>query len=249
MKQILKNKIALITGGGSGIGLATARRFIHEGAQVIITGRRSSELDKVVTDLGKAAYAVVCDVRDNESMAKVFADIQKRYGRLDIVFANAGIVEIQSISRITLAQYDDVFDTCVKGSLFTVQMAIPLMKNGGSIILNSAAIADKGIEGLGLNAAAKSAVRSLGRTMAVELAADNIRVNTVSAGTINTPLIQKSGMSSETVTMLNSDVSPIPLKRIGRPDELAASVLFLASDESSYITGTDLLVDGGANQL
>lgn len=249
MSKALRGRTALVTGGNSGIGFATAQRFIAEGAQVIIMGRNQDAVDKAVALLGEAAHGVCCDVSDADSLAAGFKAVRMRFDKLNVLFVNAGVVEIEPLSIVTAVQYNKVFDTCLRGTILTVQHALPLMSEGGSIILNGATIASKGIPGLGLNAAAKSAVRSLGRTLAAELGAKNIRVNTVSPGTIQTPLLQKSGMPKKAIDTMNSTDSPIPLKRIGRADEVAAAVLFLASDESSYITGIDLPVDGGAAQI
>lgn len=249
MNKRFENKTVVITGGSSGLGFDVAERFVAEGAQVIILARTQEALDTATAKLGPQAHGIRCDISDGDDIAAAFRKISNQFERLDVVFANAGIVEVEPLVGVSPEQYDAVFDTCVRGTLLTVQRAVPLMQSGGSIILNGAVIADKGNPGLGLNAAAKSAVRSLGRTLAVELGAKNIRVNTVSPGTIETPLLQKSGMPQEAVDAMNSDESPIPLRRIGQPKDISAAVLFLASEESSYITGVNLPVDGGAAQV
>jgi len=236
MSQRLTNKIALITGGSSGIGLATAKLFAKEGATVIISGRRQKELDQAAREIG-------------HNSGNLFAEIKQKYGHLDIVFANAGALRINTVEDTTEEEYSQVFDTSVKGSIFTVQKALPLLSNGASIILNSAAIANQGIQGLALNSAAKAAVRSLARTLTMELKDRNIRVNVVSPGSVVTPILDAAGITMDTANKITDGGAKIPMGRPGTADEIAQAVLFLASDDSSYITGIDLAVDGGQAQV
>ncbi len=247
--KMLVDKIALITGGSSGIGLATAKRFALEGAQVIITGRRQDELDRAVAEIGNDSIAIRSDVTSVAELEALFDKIGDTYGRVDMVFANAGSLRISEVKNVSESEYDQVFGSSVKGAIFTVQKALPLMQSGGVIILVSAAIAQQGIKGLGLNAAAKSAVRSLARTLTAELSGQGIRVNTLSPGTIATPLLSASGMSLERANEITDGGAPIPMGRVGTVEEAAAAALFLASSDSSYITGIDLAVDGGQAQI
>ena len=249
MSQRLTNKIALITGGSSGIGLATAKLFAKEGATVIISGRRQKELDQAAREIGHNSVAIPCDVTKVTELGNLFAEIKQKYGHLDIVFANAGALRINTVEDTTEEEYSQVFDTSVKGSIFTVQKALPLLSNGASIILNSAAIANQGIQGLALNSAAKAAVRSLARTLTMELKDRNIRVNVVSPGSVVTPILDAAGITMDTANKITDGGAKIPMGRPGTADEIAQAVLFLASDDSSYITGIDLAVDGGQAQV
>jgi NAD(P)-dependent dehydrogenase (short-subunit alcohol dehydrogenase family) len=249
MSSKLQGKIALITGGGSGIGLATAKTFAAEGAKVIIVGRRKAELASAAQSLGDNTTALMADITDLASLDWLFAEVKTRFGRLDIVFANAGVLHIGELATITEKDYHRVLDTNLKGTLFTVQKALPLLAEGASVILNAAAIASKGVRGLALNAAAKSAVRSLARTLTAELADRHIRVNALSPGSIATPILDAARISLDDANSITKGGAPIPMGRVGSAEELAAAVLFLASDESSYITGIDLAVDGGQAQV
>ena len=251
MSMKLAGKIALITGGSSGLGLATARRFIAEGANVIITGRRQSELDAAVGDLGTSALGVRGDVSNLADLDRLYAVVDERFGRLDILFANAGGGAFAPLEAVTEEHFDKYFGINVKGTLFTVQKALPLMKDGGAIVINGSMVSIKGMAAFGVYAATKAALRSLARTWAVDLKGRNIRVNVVSPGTVVTPGYKNElGMTDEQVQQFVAQASlTTPLGRPGTPDEIAKAVLFLASDDSSYVNGADLFVDGGAAQI
>jgi len=246
----LKNKVAVITGGSSGIGLATAKRFVEEGAYVYITGRRQSELDKAKAVIGKNVTTVKGDVADLADLDRLYQVIAADKGVVDIVFANAGFVEHRTVDQITPEHYEKTFNINVRGVIFTVQKALPLMRNGGSIILNASIVADKGLPAHGTYGATKAALRSLAKTWTVELKDRGIRINTLSPGATDTPIIDGQFTSKEQAdSAKEAFCSKTPLGRLGRPEELAAAALFLASDSSSYITGIDLPVDGGFAQV
>jgi NAD(P)-dependent dehydrogenase (short-subunit alcohol dehydrogenase family) len=242
----LSGKIAVITGGNSGIGLATAKLFAQEGATVIVTGRRQAELDAAVAEIGHNAVGVQGDVSILADLDKLYAEVKAKFGHIDIVFANAGIAELSPIGAVTEAHFDKHFDINVKGLLFTVQKALPLLVDGASVILNSSIVNAKGFEGFGVYSATKAAVRSFARTWTVELKARKIRVNVVSPGPIETPIFDKMGLSVEQTDAMGTAMAGlVPLGRFGHPEEIAQAVLFLASSDSSYIAGIDLYVDGG----
>ncbi len=251
MAEKLAGKIALITGGSSGLGLATAKRFIAEGAQVVVTGRRQSELDMAVNELGSSALGIRSDVSILADLDRLYEMIQERFGKLDIVFANAGGGAFVRLGEITEEHFDKYFDINVKGTLFTVQKTLPLMSAGGTIILNGSMVTIKGLPGFSVYAATKAALRSFARTWAVDLIGKDIRVNIVSPGTVITPAYKNElGMTDEQIKAFETDAATkTPLGRSGTPDEIAKAVVFLASDDSSYITGTELFVDGGAAQI
>jgi NAD(P)-dependent dehydrogenase (short-subunit alcohol dehydrogenase family) len=246
----LEGKSALITGGNSGIGLATAKQFVNEGAYVFITGRRQSELDAAVKQIGKSVTAVQGDVSKLGDLDRLFAQIKREKGRLDIVFANAGVATYAPFGTITEEHYDSIFNINVKGLLFTVQKALPLLPDGASVILNASIVASKGFSSNSVYSATKAAVRSFARTWTTDLKDRRIRVNAVSPGPIETPglhdLLASSAAGEERLKMLSNSV---PLGRLGTSDEIAKAVVFLASDDSSYITGTELFVDGGFAQV
>ena len=246
----LEGKIALITGGNSGIGLATAQQFVNEGAYVFITGRRDPELARAVKEIGRNVTGVQGDVSNLGDLDRVFAQIMREKGKLDIVFANAGVAKYAPLGAITEEHYDSIFDINVKGLLFTVQKALPLLPDGASIILNASIVASKGFPANSVYSATKAAVRSFARTWTMDLKDRRIRVNAVSPGPIETPglkdLAASTGAGEQRLNMLASGT---PLGRLGRPDEIAKAVVFLASDDSSYITGTELFVDGGFAQV
>lgn len=246
----LQGKIALVTGGTSGIGLATAKRFANEGAYVFITGRREAELAAAVKQVGTNVTAVRGDVSNLGDLDRLYAQIKQEKGRLDIVFANAGTAKYATVGEITEEFYDAIFDTNVKGLLFTVQKALPLLPDGASIILNASIVASKGLASNSVYSATKAAVRSFARTWTTDLRTRHIRVNAVSPGTIDTPGLSELLGSSETGQQRLKMISTaVPLGRLGRPEEIANAVVFLASDEASYITGAELFVDGGFAQV
>ena len=246
----LGGKVALITGGNSGIGLATAKLFVSEGAYVFITGRRDPELAAAVKEIGRNVSGIQGDVSNLGDLDRLFARIKREKGRLDIVFANAGVATYAPFGKITEEHYDSIFDINVKGLLFTVQKALPLMPDGASIILNASIVASKGLPANSVYSATKAAVRSFARTWTTDLKDRRIRVNAVSPGPIDTPglndLAASTGAGEQRLKMLSNSV---PLGRLGRPDEIAKAVVFLASDDGSYITGTELFVDGGIAQV
>jgi NAD(P)-dependent dehydrogenase (short-subunit alcohol dehydrogenase family) len=246
----LDGKTALITGGNGGIGLATARRFVDEGAYVFVTGRRDAELTAAVTEIGSNVTGVQGDVSNLRDLDRLFAQIKRDKGTLDIVFANAGVAKYAPLGKITEELYDTIFDINVKGVLFTVQKALPLVPDGGSIILNSSIVGSKGLSSNSVYSATKAAVRSFARTWTTDLKDRRIRVNAVSPGSIDTPGLSDLLASSETGQQRAKMIAnSVPLGRFGTPDEIAKAVVFLASDDSSYITGTELFVDGGFAQV
>jgi NAD(P)-dependent dehydrogenase (short-subunit alcohol dehydrogenase family) len=249
MSNRLEDKIALVTGGTSGIGLATAKRFAREGATVYVTGRRQAELDKAVRDIGVGTIGVQGDIAKPEDLDRLYAQIKREKGRLDILFANAGGGGFARLGEITEKQFDTEFGANVKGTLFTVQKALPLMKEGGSIILNASSTSIKGMENFSVYSATKAAVRSFARTWTSDLKGRGIRVNAISPGVVVTPaydaLLGKDNVKGFTDYMSGQ----IPLGRVGKDEEIAGAVAFLASNDASYITGVELFVDGGMTQV
>jgi NAD(P)-dependent dehydrogenase (short-subunit alcohol dehydrogenase family) len=246
----LDGKVALITGGNGGIGLATAKQFVNEGAYVFITGRRDPELAAAVKEIGRNVTGVQGDVSNLGDLDRLFAQIKREKGKLDIVFANAGVAKYAPFGTITEELYDSIFDINVKGLLFTVQKALPLMPDGASIILNASIVASKGFSANSVYSATKAAVRSFARTWTTDLKDRRIRVNAVSPGFIDTPGLSDLLASAETGQERKKMISnSVPLGSFGTSDEIAKAVVFLASDDSSYITGTELFVDGGFAQV
>ncbi|RAN81678.1 oxidoreductase [Bacillus sp. SRB_336] len=246
----LNGKVAVITGGSSGIGLASAKLFVEEGAHVYVTGRRQAELDKAVAAIGRNVTAVQGDAASLEDLDRLYRLVRETHGRVDVVFANAGLVEHQTIDTVTPEHFDKTFDLNVRGVLFTVQKALPLMSRGGSIILTASIVAVKGLPAHGVYGATKAAVRSFARTWTTELKDRGVRVNSLSPGATDTPIIDGQFTSKEQAEAAKASfASATPMGRIGRPQELAAAALFLASDDSSFITGIDLQVDGGLVQV
>jgi NAD(P)-dependent dehydrogenase (short-subunit alcohol dehydrogenase family) len=246
----LEEKIALVTGGASGIGLATAKRFVNEGAYAFITGRRASELAAAAKEIGRSVTAVQGDVSNLSDLDRLFAQIKREKGKLDIVFANAGVARYAAMGSITEELYHSIFDINVKGLLFTVQKALPLLPDGAAIILNASIVASKGLSENSVYSATKAAVRSFARTWTTDLKARRIRVNAISPGTIDTPGLSDLLASSEVGEQRRKMISnAVPLGRFGTPDEIAKAVVFLASDDASYITGAELFVDGGFAQV
>ena len=251
MPEKLAGKVAAITGGSSGIGLATAKRFVSEGAYVFITGRRKTELDAAVREIGGNATGVQSDVAKLEDLDKLYAAVKEQKGKLDIVFANAGTGEFAPLGQITENHFDKQFAVNVKGLLFTVQKALPLMRPGGSIVLNASIVSITGSPAFSVYSATKAAVRSFARTWSVDLKEQQIRVNAISPGVVPTPGYTTSlGMTQQQVDQfVQSQIGNIPLGRPGTTDEIAKAVLFLACDDSSYVNGIELFVDGGLAQI
>lgn len=246
----LHNKIAVITGGSTGIGLATARRFIEDGAQVVITGRNKDTLELALAVLGEHATGIQGDVANLEDLDRLYAEVQKQFGRIDVLFANAGIAPFVPFDAVTEDHFDRLFNINVRGLFFTVQKALPLLSDEASIILNASVVAQSGFRNTSVYSATKAAVRSLGRTLATELAPRGIRVNVLSPGLIQTPLVGKLGLSKEELDAFGAQiVHQTPMGRMGKAEEIAATAVFLASDESSFFTGADLVADGGLIQV
>ena len=247
----LNGKVALITGGTSGLGFATAKRFVEEGATVYITGRRKAELDTAVSKIGSNVVGVQGDISSVEDLDALYAQIKRERGTLDILFANAGIGSFAPLGEITQEQISKTFDVNVKGTIFTVQKALPLLKDGSSIILAASTAASDGTAAFSVYGASKAAIRSFARGWTSDLKSRRIRVNVISPGVVPTEGYNTSlGMTAEQVSQFADQMATtIPLGRVGRPEEIANTVLFLASDESSYITGVELFADGGLNQV
>lgn len=246
----LNNKIAVVTGGSSGIGLATAHRFIAEGAKVVITGRNKEALDTAIAELGEQATGISGDVANLEDLDRLFAQVREQFGRIDVLFANAGIAPFVPLEAVTEDHFDTLFNINVRGLFFTVQKALPLLAEGASVILTASIVAQVGWPNTSVYSATKAAVRSLGRTLAAELAPRGIRVNVVSPGLIETPLIGKLGLSEEQIEgMATQALQQTPLGRLGKPEDIAATVTFLASEDASFYTGADLVADGGMIQV
>jgi NAD(P)-dependent dehydrogenase (short-subunit alcohol dehydrogenase family) len=240
----LQGKVAVITGGTEGIGFATAKLFVEEGAYVFITGRRQKELDDAVKAIGSNVSGVQGDIAKLADLDRLYEIVAKQKGQIDIVFANAGIGEFVPLAAVTEEHFDKLFNVNVKGTLFTVQKALPLLKDGGSIILNGSVASVKGTAAFGVYAASKAAIRSFVRTWTTDLKGRHIRSNVVSPGPINTPLANR-----QPADVIGRIVSTIPMGRMGEPEEVAKVALFLASDDSSFVTGIELFVDGGRAQV
>lgn len=248
--KMLEGKVAVITGANSGIGLATAKRFVAEGANVVITGRREKELQEAAAFIGGNVTAVAGDVTRLDDLDRLYTVVKEKHGHIDVLVANAGWGEIAPLEAATEEHFDKTFDLNAKGTFFTVQKALPLFKDGGSIILTASVANVRGDPAFSAYAAAKAAVRTFARGWTAELAGRNIRVNSMSPGPIDTPALEKVGLTPEQVEQVAAQfASQVPLGRRGKPEEIAAAVTFLASDESSYVTGIDLAVDGGMAQV
>ncbi|HEX4121087.1 MAG TPA: SDR family oxidoreductase [Verrucomicrobiae bacterium] len=246
----LTGKIAVITGGSSGIGLATAKLFVQEGAYVFITGRRLAELDKAKAEIGKNVTAVQGDVAELSDLDNLYAAVKSEKGALDIVVANAAVGKMAVTKDVTPEHYDKTFNVNARGSFFTVQKALPLLRNGGSIVVVSSVANVKGIPSYVIYCATKAALRSFVRSWAADFKDRGIRVNTLSPGPIDTPILEGNEMSKEQADAVRASfVQMVPLGRLGRPEEMARTILFLASDDSSFITGIDLAADGGMTQV
>ena len=246
----LDGRVALVTGGSSGIGFATAQEFVGEGAYVFVTGRREKELAAAVKEIGRNVTGIRADVSNSQDLDRLFSQIKNEKGKLDIVFANAGAAKYAPLGQISEELYQSIFDVNVKGVLFTVQKALPLMPEGGSIILNASIVASKGLPANSVYSATKAAVRSFARTWTTDLKDRHIRVNVVSPGSTDTEglreLLGSSEVGEQRLKTINASV---PLGQLAKPKEIARAVVFLASDDSSYITGTELFVDGGFAQV
>ncbi len=246
----LEGKIAVVTGGTTGIGLGTARRFAAEGAKVVVTGRRQQELDAAVSEIGAGAIGVRGDVSNPADLDALCTTVKERFGRVDVLFANAGVAEFVPLGQITEGHFDRAFNINVKGVLFSVQKALPLMPDGGSVILTASVASIKGLEATSVYSATKAAVRSFARTWTADLKARKIRVNVISPGPIETPMFDNLGGTVEGTKGLKAGMAAmVPLGRLGQPDEIARVAVFLASDDSSYVTGIELFVDGGMAQI
>ena len=246
----LDGKVAVVTGGNSGIGLASAKRLHAEGARVVITGRDPRTLDAAVSEIGAGTVALQSDVSQLDDIERLFSIVESKLGKIDVLFANAGIAKFAPYSASQATLFDELFATNVKGAYFTLQKAIPHLNDRASVILNTSVAASKGTENMGIYAATKAAVRSFARTAATELKERNIRVNAVAPGPIATPIFGRIGLTEEQIDGFKSGISArVPLGRIGRPEEIASAVAFLASDDASYITGVELNVDGGMANL
>jgi NAD(P)-dependent dehydrogenase (short-subunit alcohol dehydrogenase family) len=246
----LQGKIAVITGGSTGMGLSTAKLFVREGAQVVITGRHQASLDAAVRDIGHGVQAFRSDVSKVADLEALREFVRERYDRLDILFANAGGCKIGSLEQVTEEDFDATSETNFKGTFFTVQKLVPLMRAGGSIILNTSIQSTKGFPGFAIYAATKAAIRSLARTLTAELSPQGIRVNALAPGFIDTGVLHKLGMSEEQIQEIRQrEKTQIPMGRVGLGDDIAKTVLFLASDAAGYVTGIELTVDGGSTQV
>ena len=250
MGNKLEGKIAVITGGNSGIGLATAKRFVTEGAYVFITGRRQKQLDLAVSEIGKNVIGIQSDVSNLADIDKIYNTVKDQKNHIDIIFANAGIAQFAPLEKISEEHFDKIFSINVKGLLFTVQKLLPIFQEGGSIILNASIGSSKGVEETSVYSATKAAVRSFARTWTVDLRHRKIRVNAISPGPIDTPIFSNLTQNEEQSDQFKKNiVNTVPMRRMGTPDEVAKVVLFLASEDSSYITGIELFVDGGLAQI
>jgi NAD(P)-dependent dehydrogenase (short-subunit alcohol dehydrogenase family) len=246
MSKKLEGKIALITGGSDGIGFATAKEFVEQGAFVYITGRRQTQLDVAAASIGSNVKAIQGDVTKPADLDRIYAQIGKEKGRIDILFANAGGGPLVPLSAISEEHYDSVFNVNVKGVVFTVQKALRLIPDGGAIILTGSIVGIKGFPAFSIYSATKAAVRSFARTWTTDLKDRHIRVNVVSPGPIDTPLLNEAFANPDDMKAL---ASTVVMGRLGRPEEIAKSVVFLASSDASFITGAELFVDGGAAQV
>jgi len=245
-----EGKVAVVTGGNSGIGLATAKRLQEEGARVAISGRSKKTLDEAVRTIGDGVVAVQADVAQLTDVDKLYAEVSQKLGKIDVLFVNAGVAKFAPLAETSESLYDEQFDINIKGAYFTIQKALPLLNDGASVILNTSVVDSKGNAGASVYSATKAALRSLARTAAAELVGRGIRVNAVAPGPIVTPILGKTGLTKEAADEFVKEITEkVPMKRFGQPEEVAGVVAFLASQDASYITGVEINVDGGMGQL
>jgi len=245
-----EGKVAVITGGNSGIGLATAKRLHDEGARVAISGRSQKTLDEAVKYVGNGLVAVKSDVAKLADLDKFYATVTQKLGKIDVLFVNAGVAKFVPVGQADETHFDEIFDINAKGAYFTIQKALPYLNNGASIVLNTSVAGIKGTPNASVYSATKAALRSFSRTLAVELVERGIRINSVAPGPIETPIFERVGLSKDQVDEFSKDIlGKVPLKRFGKAEEVASAVAFLASSDASYITGVELHVDGGMGQV
>jgi NAD(P)-dependent dehydrogenase (short-subunit alcohol dehydrogenase family) len=246
----LKGKVAVITGGNSGIGLATAKEFLEQGAKVAISGRDQETLDEAAKALGPDVLVVRADVAKLPEIDKLFAAVKAKFGRIDVLFVNAGIGKFVPFEAVTEELYDAVLDINLKGAYFTIQKALPLLADGASIVLNASINAHIGMENSSVYSASKAALLSLARTLSADLVGRNIRVNAISPGPVTTPILGRVGLDADALEQVRQRITAhVPLKRFGRPEEIAKAALFLASSDSSFLLGSEIVADGGMSQL
>ena len=246
----LEGKVAVVTGGNSGIGLATAKRLQEEGARVAISGRNKQTLEEAVRTIGNGVVAVQADVAKPAALERLYAEVNEKLGKIDVLFVNAGVAKFAPLAETSEGLFDEEFDINVRGPYFTIQKALPLLNDGASIVLNTSVADQKGNPGSSAYSATKAALRSLARTAAAELVGRGIRVNAVAPGPIQTPIFGKTGLPKEQIEEFEKEITArVPMKRVGKPEEVAATVAFLASQDASYITGVEINVDGGLGQI
>ncbi|HEY5062028.1 MAG TPA: SDR family oxidoreductase [Gemmatimonadaceae bacterium] len=246
----LEGKVAVIVGGNSGIGLASAEAFVSEGAHVVIVGRDQSTLDRAQVALGARAVAIQADISKLAEVDEMYRQTEERFGRIDVLFANAGVAQFTPFESVSEAFFDLTFDVNTKGLFFTIQKAVRLLPKGASVILTTSSVVEKGMPGASVYAASKAAVRSLARSISAELAERGVRVNVLSPGPVDTPIFGRMGLAPDALQAMATAIQGrVPLKRFGRPEELAKVAVFLASDDSSFMLGAEVAVDGGAGQL